>query len=443
MTEPDPYTHEPPQDLRAEQAVLGAILQSPAALEDVAEMIGSATFYRQAHGAIFDTAISLTMAGQPVDPITMDDELVRLGLSAKVGGGAYLHTCIAVCPSPMSATYYADIVATKAKLRRLLEAAQRITQLGYNGAAGADIDHVIENARQIIDQVAQDNRATDGVVDLGGALGDLLAELDSPAPPSLPTGLYDLDDVLSGGLYPGQLVVIGARPGVGKSVMGLGWAIHTARSGKGALFSSLEMSRGDCMRRLVASEGNIELTRLVKHQLNEDDWRRAVEVTERAGDWPLDIDPRPHQTLTTIRSRARDQTRKPGGLAVIVVDYLQLMGSAGKAPENRAQEIGTFTRGLKLLAKEMQVPVVAISQVNRGSEQRADKRPTMADLRESGSIEADADTVILLHRTPDEPMDIEAIVAKQRQGPTRPVVLRWRGHYSRIDSASAAHLRAV
>lgn len=439
----DEHDSLPPHDPLAEQAVLGAILQSPAALEDVVQIIGADAFWRPANATIFDTAVSLTMAGQPVDAITIGDELDRKGVLSKVGGLPYLHTCIAACPTTTSATYYADIVSSKWKLRRLLEAGLRILQLGRTGAAGEDIDHVIENARQVVDEVAGDNRATDGSIDLGSALADLLEELDSPAPPSLPTGLYDLDEVLSGGLYPGQLIVVGARPGIGKSVMGLGWAIHTAKMGRGSLFASLEMSRGDCMRRLVASEGSVELTRLVQHQLTEDDWRRAGEVTDRASSWPLDIDARPHQTLTSIRSRARDWTRKPQGLGLVVVDYVQLMSSGSKRPERRDLEIGEFTRGLKLMAKELQVPVVAISQVNRGSDRREDKRPTMSDLRESGSIEADADTVVLLHREQKAPMDIEAIVAKQRQGPTRSVTLRWRGHYSRIDSATQRHLEAI
>lgn len=441
--DPSPYEDDmPPHDPRAEQAVLGAVISSPAAREDVGEMLAANHFYKPVHGQIFATAIDLTIAGHPVDIVTMHNELDRLGLLAKVGGLPYLHTLLAACPSFTAATHYADIVLTHYKRRRMLEAGQHIVQLGRTGG-GADIDHVIENARQAIDQVAHEGRSTTDDLDLGSALAGLLDELDSPAPPSLPTGLHDLDDVLSGGLYAGQLVVIGARPGIGKSVMGLGTAIHTAKMGRGALFASLEMSRGDCMRRLVAAEGSVELTRLVQHQLTQDDWRRATEVQERASEWPLHIDPRPHQTLTSIRAKARDITRTEAGLSLVVVDYVQLLGSGGGKSERRDLEIGTFTRGLKLLAKELEVPVVAISQVNRGSEQRADKKPTMSDLRESGSIEADADTVILLHRTPEAPMDIEAIVAKQRQGPTRSVTLRWRGHYSRIDNAAVRHLEAM
>lgn len=445
MTAQDEQLHDtlPPHDLHAEQAVLGSMLLSKAALDDVAQMLAADAFWRPAHQHLYDVLTRMAMLGTPVDPVTVAAELEQRGDLARLGGAPYLHTLIAAVPSSASATYYADIVLAKHKLRGLLAAAVRIEQLARNGASGADIDEVVENCRQVIDGVAQDRRGDGASVDLAEALNELLLELDAPAPPSLPTGLHDLDDALSGGLYPGQLVVIGARPGIGKSVLGLQCATHTARIGKGALFTSLEMSRGDCMRRLVASEGRVELTRLVQHTLSEDDWRRASEVYERVAGWPLHIDPRPNQTLTTIRARARDVTRTNEGLGLLVVDYLQLMGSGSRRAERRDLEIGEFTRGLKLLAKELAVPVVAISQVNRGSEQRADKRPTMSDLRESGSIEADADTVILLHREQGAPGVIEAIIAKQRQGPTKTVTLKWRGHYSRIDSMASRHLEAV
>lgn len=440
----DPFNTTPPQDLGAEQAVIGACVQSRAAIEDVAPMLGASDFYKPAHGEIYEAIVTLTMAGQPVDPITLGDELDRRGALRRIGGLPYVHTCMEACPAPMSATYYADIVVQRAKQRRLGAAGTRIVQLALTAVDPGEVDRIVEDARQVVDEVSQACRAVDGEIQLDASLAELLVELDSPAPPSLPTGLYDLDEVLSGGLYPGQLVVVGARPGVGKSVMGFGWAVHTAKQGRGALFASLEMSRGDCMRRLMAAEGRIELTRLVKHQLSDDDWRRAGDVTDRASTWPLHIDPRPHQTLTSIRAKARDLTRTDAGLGIVVVDYLQLMSNGGRRQaERRDLEIGEWTRGLKLLAKELQVPVVAISQVNRGPDKREDRRPAMSDLRESGSIEADADTVILLHRDSSAATEIEANVVKQRQGPLRSVKLRWRGHYSRIDSIADRHLEAV
>lgn len=425
----------------AEQAVLGAMLMSATALEDAAQMLGAADFYRRAHHEIFDAIVTLSITGKDVDVIIVEEELSRRGVLGKVGGAPYLHTCLQECVAPASVGYWAEIVANKSKLRRLREAGLRIVQFSDSSSADDDIDRVVENARQVIDQVALDYRAGDADFDLGAALDDLLVELDSPAPPAIGTGLHDLDEALSGGLFAGDLVVVGARPGVGKSVLGLNMAAHVASGGLGAVFAALEMSKGQCLRRLVASEGSIELNHLMRHTLTQDDWRRAAEVSARLVEWPLDIDFRPNHTVTSIRGRARDWGRKHK-LGLIVVDYLQLMTSKG-ARERRDLEIGENTRGLKLLAKEMQVPVVAVSQVNRGSEQRADRRPQLNDLRESGSIEADADTAILLHRDSAEPTDIELIIAKQRMGAVQTVTARWRGHYQRIDSAAGRHLEVV
>lgn len=439
----DPYGEsrddQPPHDPLAEQAVLGACIQSVAAFEDVVQILGPGDFYRHAHRAVFEAIADLATAGQPVDLVVVENELGRRGVLAKVGGLPYLHSCIAACHSVMSATWYADIVATKAKLRRLIEAGHRILQLGRTGADGADIDHVVENARQVIDEVAQDNHRGDGEFDLANAMMNLLEALENPAPPSLPTGLHDLDNALNGGLRPGQLVVVAARPGGGKSILGLDIGRHVAKQGRGVQVASLEMSRDECMMRLLAAECSVELSRLTRHELHEDDWHRIGRESARIADWPLDIDARPTQTVTTVRARARDLSRKHP-LGLIVVDYVQLMSSKGGKAERRDLEIGEFTRGLKLLAKELHVPVVALSQLNRGAD---DRRPILKDLRESGSIENDADVVILLHREPDAPTDIDLIIAKQRQGPTGTVTCRWRGHYARIDSIASRHLEAV
>lgn len=437
MTEP--HDDQPPHDPHAEQALLGAVLQSVAAFEDAVQVVGPGDFYRHANRAVFEVVGDLVGAGQPVDAVIVAAELETRGVLVRIGGAPYLHTCIAACASPMSATYYADIVDRKAKQRRLLDAGYRILQIGQAGAASDDMDHVIENARQVIDEVGRDNHRHDGSFDIGTAVADLLEALENPAPPANPTGLYDLDDLLGGGLYAGQLVVVGGRPGGGKSIIGLDWARHTVKGGKAALVAALEMSEGDCMKRIIAAEGSVELRHLINHQLSEDDWHRVAREAARVAEWPLDIDARPTQTVTSIRARARDLSRKHD-LGLIVVDYLQLMSTKGTKAERRDLEIGEFTRGLKLLAKEMQVPVVALSQVGRGA---GEQRPTMKDLRESGSIENDADVVILLHREPTAPTDVEVIVAKQRQGPTSTVTARWRGHYSRIDSIASRHLEAV
>lgn len=435
----DPHDDLPPHDPLAEQAVLGACLQSVTAFEDVIQIIGPADFYRRAHQAVFEAIADLATAGQPVDHIVVADELARRGTLAKVGGAPYLHTCIAACTSAMSATWHADIVRAKAKNRRLIEAGHRIVQIGHASVDDEDIDRAVENARQVIDEVAQDNHRGATEFDLGTAMADLLEALESPAPPSLPTGLHDLDRALNGGFRPGQLIVAAARPGGGKSILGLDVGRHVAKQGRGVQVASLEMSRDECMTRLLAAEASVELSRLTSHELQEDDWHRISRESGRIAGWPLDINAQPTQTVTSIRARARDLGRQHP-LGLIVVDYIQLMSSKGSKAERRDLEIGEFTRGLKLLAKELQVPVLALSQLNRGAD---DRRPILKDLRESGSIENDADVVILLHREPDAPADIDLIIAKQRQGPTTTVTCRWRGHYARIDSIASRHLEAV
>lgn len=432
----------PPHDLRAEQSVLGAILLAPAAMDDIAGMVAAGDFYQHGHAEVFDVASKLTTAGQPVDHVTVSAELERRGTLTRVGGAPYLHTLIQTVPSVVSAGYYADIVAEKAKLRKLVETGHRIAQRALGNVEQGEADGVIEDARQMLDKLAEDGRTTE-TLNLDDMVAEMLDDLENPAPPGLPTCLIDLDEMLGGGLYDDQLIVVGARPGVGKSVLGGNLSARTAARNLGVLFASLEMSRKDVLQRMFASLKDIELGRLRDHNLTPDDWRRVHQAAEMVSGWPLTIDDRPNQTITSIRTKARNIKRSGVDLRLIVVDYLQLLRSGSRRPESRQLEISEFTRGLKLLAKELHVPIVAISQVNRGSEQRADKRPTMADLRESGSIEADADTVILLHRDPESPTEIDAIVAKQRQGPTGTVKLRWRGHYSRIDNLGDRHLEAV
>lgn len=425
----------PPHDAHAEQATLGAILSSARALAEVAEVLEPGDFYRPAHQAVYRAALHLEQAGEPVDPVTVADHLERTGDLARIGGAPYLHTLFAAVPTAANAAYYADIVAERATLRRLLEASQRIAQHALTGTANGDVADVVENARQTLDSVTSRARAEVAVHDLDALAVDALDRYASPEPPSLATGWPDLDDIL-GGLRPGTLTVIGARPGVGKSVLGINLVTHTASRGLGALFCSLEMPRTEVVDRIMANLASVELDRINRHRLAPDDWNRVRAAASDLKGWPLKVVDHHSMSLARVRAVARDRVRTPLGLHLLAVDYLQLMRPADpRAP--REQQVASFSRGLKLLAKELAVPVVALAQVNRGSEQRSDRRPALADLRESGSIEADADAVLLLHHDPEHPGELEVTTAKNRHGRTGTTYLGWSPHYARAGAPPA------
>lgn len=424
----------PAHDMDAERAVIGAALQSAAALSEADEVLNAGDFYRPAHVELWTAILNLS-ATAPIDVITLSADLARLGILARIGGAPYLHTLIAAAPTTVNAAYYAAIVAEKATLRRLLAAGQRVVQLATNGAAGADAADVVENARQTVDEVVSNvRRSVDSSSGYDLAV-QALEDYASPAPASLPTGWADLDAVLNGGLRPGTLTVIAARPGVGKTVLGANLATSAARDGVGSLLVSLEMTEQEVIDRVLSSLARVELSDITKRSLSPDDFRRMRAVAERMRDWPLHICDLSSIGVTGIRTLARNLTRTTHGLGLVIVDYLQLMHPADpRAP--REQQVSSLSRGLKLLAKEMHVPVVALAQLNRGSEARSDRRPIVSDLRESGAIEADADHVLLLYRDPDEKKqhEIEVIVGKNRHGRQGSVFLSWAPYYARADN---------
>lgn len=426
---------DPPHDERAEQCTLGAAILAPAALTEVSSIVTAESFYRPAHGLLFTAMHALADSGQPVDPVTLAAHLERAGSLARVGGMSYLHTLIHETPTAANAAYYAEIVATKAKLRALIAAGSRIVQLGY-GADDQDVADTVERARSMVDGLAV-SRGSSDVLEIGDLLTSTLDELEATAAPHWPTGFRDLDDTLNGGLHAGTFTVIGARPGVGKSVLALRIAAHVASLGHGAIVFSLEMSRSELMARFFAAEGSIELTTLNSRALSQDDWRRAAEVANRAANWPLAVSDAPRIGITGMTARARDRKATPRGLAVVVVDYLQLV-TPSDPRATREQQIAAISRGLKLMSRELEVAVVAAAQVNRGGEQHAGGRPRMSDLRESGAIEADADAVLLLHDDPDEEATglLEVIVAKNRHGPRKTINLSWAPHYATARSLS-------
>ncbi|WP_153395657.1 replicative DNA helicase [Ornithinicoccus halotolerans] len=573
----------PPQDLAAEQSALGSMMLSKDAIADCAEIVQPVDFYRPAHETIHEAVVDLYSRGEPVDAITVSDELSKRGELGRIGGTAYLHQLIASVPTAANASYYARIVAERAVLRRLVEAGTRIVQMGYAQGAG-DVEDIVNLAQAEVYGVA-DKRGGEDYTILGELLEPTMDEIEHAAGTAgemigVPTGFTDLDE-LTNGLHPGQMVIVAARPAMGKALaldtplptptgwttMGevrvgdqlLGadgrpttvtaatdilqdrpcyevhfsdgsvlvadeehqWALGVdgaapqvltteqarRRLAEGAVLDvidrrrfpstwkveaiaptasvpvrcvevdsidhlylagrsmipthnstfaldiarsaaiknnlptvifSLEMSRTEITMRLLSAEASIALQHMRKGSLRDSDWTKIAETQGRVHGAPLFIDDSPNMSLMEIRAKCR-RLKQRHNLKLVVVDYLQLM-SSGKRVESRQQEVSEFSRALKLLAKELEVPVIALSQLNRGPEQRTDKKPQMSDLRESGSIEQDADVVILLHRESmyerESPREGEAdvIVAKHRNGPTDTIVVAFQGHYSRFTN---------
>jgi replicative DNA helicase len=442
---PEPGTRgdrTPPQDMAAEQSVLGAMMISKDAIADVAEVVRGADFYRPSHETIHDAIIDLYGRGEPADMVTVANELQRRGELQRIGGAPYLHTITASVPIAANASYYADIVREKAILRRLVNAGTRIVQFGYAGEG--DVDNLVDQAQaevyQVTDKRSSEDYAPlseimDGVLDEIEAIGNREAGLYG-----VPTGFADLDE-LTNGLHSGQMIIVAARPAVGKSTLALDLcraaSIHNNLT---SCFFSLEMTRSEITMRLLSAEAKVPLNHIRNGQLSEDDWAKLARKMGEVSSAPVFIDDSPNMTMMEIRAKAR-RLKQRHDLRLIVIDYMQLMTS-GKKVESRQLEVSEFSRQIKLLAKELEVPIIALSQLNRGPEQRSDKRPMLSDLRESGSLEQDADMVILLHREDlyeresTRPGEADLIVAKHRNGPTRDITVAFQGHYSRfVDMA--------
>lgn len=427
----------PPQDVGAEQSVLGAMLMSKDAIGDVAEILKGRDFYRPSHEIIFDTILNLYSRGEPADAITVADELTKRGDLARAGGHMYLHDLLATVSIASNAAYYAEIVREKAVLRRLVEAAMKISQLGYSGRG--DVAGIVDVAQQAIYEVAE-GKASEDYQPLSALMEATLDEMEALSNngvmSGVPTGFLDLDD-LTNGLHPGQMVIIAARPGMGKSTLGLDFArAASIKNGLCSAFFSLEMTKTEIVMRLISAEAQVPLNEIRRGNMSEENWRRIAQKTAEVSSAPLFIDDSPNQTMMEIRAKAR-RLKQRNDLKLVIVDYMQLMTS-GKRVESRQLEVSEFSRQMKLLAKELDVPVVALSQLNRGPEQRTDKKPMLSDLRESGSLEQDADVVILLHREDmynnqsERAGEADLIVAKHRNGQTRTVEVAFQGHYSRF-----------
>jgi len=434
-----PAGRVPPHNLQAEESLLGAMLLSREAAAAAAELVTANDFYKPAHGHVYDAVSTLTARGEPVDPVTVADELRRADLLDAIGGSSTLLSLQANTPATSNAARYATIVEEHALLRRLIGVAGEIAELGYG--LPDDVTKTIDTAESMVYDLSQ-HRITDSTAELRDLLAETLGRIEEmydrgDSITGTPTGYTDLD-TLTAGLQPEALIVVGARPAMGKTAFALGMAAHAAMTAnRPVLFFSLEMSRLELSQRLLCSEARVDSSRVRNGKLDDNDWSRITSAVGRLAEAPIWLDDNPNVSIMEIRGKARRLRSKIGDLGLVVVDYIQLMTGRTSA-ESRQVEVAEISRGLKILARELHCPVVALAQLNRSLEQRADKRPMLSDLRESGALEQDADVVMFLYRdevyNPESPDQgtAEVLVAKHRSGPTGVSKLAFLSHYTRF-----------
>lgn len=434
------FERVPPQDIGAEQCVLGGMQLSKDAIADVTEVLrSSCDFYRPAHALIYDAILDMYGRGEPVDPITLAAELQKSGSLDRIGGAPYLHTLVQSVPTAANAAYYAGIVRERAVFRGLTEAGTRITQWGY--ACEGDPAETADRAQAELFAVVEEGTKGDPLSLADTAL-DGLAALEERAMQGaglrgLGTGFVDLDSVTSG-LMPGQMVIVAARPSLGKSTFALDIARNVSIKEKiPSAFFSLEMSRQELTDRTFSAEAGIAFHHVKSGEMTDEDWDRLARRMPDIQSAPLFIDDTEDMTVMEIRAKAR-KLKQRHGIKLVVIDYVQLLRHGGRQAENRQQEVTEISRNIKLMAKELGVPVIALCQLNRGPEQRTDKKPQVSDLRESGSLEQDADIVILIHREDayeaDSPRagETDLILAKHRGGPKCTITVAAQLHMSRF-----------
>jgi replicative DNA helicase len=433
----------PPHSIEAEQAVLGALLIDKTAWDQVADIVTAQDFYRPDHRLIFESLGELAGAAQPADVVTVSEQLERRGRLTDAGGLAYLGTLAADTPTAANVRSYAHIVRERALLRRLIESGREIASLGFSDDGRSPRD-LVDHAERLVFEIAeQDLRSGGGAVRVSALLPPLIDKIDEwHSNPDklrgLATGFTDFDHK-TGGLRPGDLIIVAGRPSMGKTTLAVNMAEYAAVSpdikGSVAIFS-MEMPSEQLVTRMLASIGHVPLNSIRSGRISDDDWVRITAATSQLSEARIFIDESPGLTPTDLRARAR-RLKREHGLDLVVVDYLQLMQVPG-TKENRATEIAEISRGLKALAKELAVPVIALSQLNRAVEQRNEKKPVMSDLRESGSLEQDADMILLIYR--DEVYDknttkkgiAEIDLAKHRNGETGTFLLTFQGQYTRF-----------
>jgi len=430
----------PPHSLEAEQSVLGAMLLDKEAVAAAAEVLRGEDFYSDAHKEIFEAILDIYDNGTPVDLVTLAEALRQRGTLEAVGGGTYISDLSMSVPSTANVGYYIKIVEEKAILRRLISASNDIIKESYE--ASEDLDIIIDHAEKKIFDISQrkNNRAFEPIktilLDTYSKIEELTKNKGKIV--GVPTGFRDFD-MRTSGLNPSDFILIAARPSMGKTSFAINIAQNAAiQSNVPVAIFSLEMSRDQLAQRMLSSEANIELQKIRSGDLSEEDWIKLVHAATPLSQAPIFIDDTPGISVMEVRSKAR-RLKMEHGLGLLVIDYLQLMSGRGRA-ESRQQEVSEISRSLKALARELDVPVVALSQLSRGPEARQDHRPMLSDLRESGAIEQDADVVVFLYRdeyyNPDsEKKNIaEAIIAKQRNGPTGTIELVWLGQFTKFAS---------
>jgi replicative DNA helicase len=435
----------PPQNLDAEESVLGAMMLSPGAIGAVSEILDAGDFYRESHGKIYRAALALYARGEPVDAITLVDELEQRGELEDAGGRSRVHELAALVPASANAGHYARIVREMATLRGLIRAGSEIATLGWE-RVGEPAD-LVDRAEQIVFDLSQSRVSTEfsHIETLLKESFERITALYEAGEEitGVPSGFRDVDRLTSG-FQPGNLVIVAARPSMGKSAFGLciGANIAIRHQIPVALFT-LEMSKAEVTQRLMCSEAKVESQRLRSGKLAPDDWPRLTAACDKLAKAPIYVDDTGSITMMEIRSKARRLKSKEPTLGLIIVDYLQLMTS-GASVENRVQEVSQISRNLKILARDLDVPILAMSQLSRAVEQRHDKRPILSDLRESGSIEQDADLVAFIYRdeyynddSPDQGL-AEVILAKHRNGPTGIEKLSFLKRYAKFADLAAA-----
>jgi len=434
----------PPQSIEAEQAVLGGLLLDNSTWDAIADRLRAEDFYRRDHQQIFSAIAELSARSEPSDAVTLAEHLAAKGEAEETGGLAYLASLARDTPTAANIRAYADIVRERSLLRQLIRVSGEIAASAYGSEGRPATELVDEAERRVFEIAEQGRRSGSGFVPLRDILGATIDRLDMlHANQGQLTGVstgYDDLDRLTAGLQPGDLIIIAGRPSMGKTTLALNIAENAAIAANTpvAVFS-MEMSREQLSMRMVSSLGRVDQSHLRTGNFGDEDWARINGAIAQMKTAPLYIDDSGALTPTEVRARARRLKRERGGLGLIVVDYLQLMQVAG-TKENRTNEISEISRSLKALAKELHVPVIALSQLNRGVEQRTDKKPVMSDLRESGAIEQDADIIVLIYREEVYESDTprkgiaDIIIAKQRNGPTGEVHLTFLGKYTRFEN---------
>jgi replicative DNA helicase len=439
-----PTAPVPPQNLDAEESVLGAMMLSPGAIGAVSEVLDAGDFYRESHAKIYRASLSLYARGEPVDAITLVDELEERGDLDDAGGRERIHELAALVPATANAGHYAKIVREMATLRGLIRVGAEVARLGWERPGEAQ--ELVDQAEQIVFELSQ-SRVASEFSHIESLLKESFERITALYEAGdditgVPSGYRDIDR-LTGGFQPGNLIIVAARPSMGKSALGLGMASNLGvRAQIPVALFTLEMSKSEVTQRLMCSEAKVESNRLRTGKLAVDDWPRLTAACDKLAKAPIYVDDTGSITMMEIRAKARRLKTQEPTLGLIIVDYLQLM-TTGASVENRVQEVSQISRQLKVLARDLDVPVLAMSQLSRAVEQRHDKRPILSDLRESGAIEQDADLVFFIYRDEyyneesDQQGLAEVICAKHRNGPTGSEKLSFLKRYAKFADLAA------